>query len=172
MEYILVSACLLGHPVRYNATARLVANPILAGWRAEGRIISFCPEQAAGGSVPRPPAEIVGENGAAVLDGHAEVVDKTGKKITDAFIRAADMALAYVKRYRIRIAVLADGSPSCGSTFIYNGCFSGVTKAGEGVVAARLRRNGVAVFGEDRLATAKARLSELLAVKTIAGTSG
>jgi uncharacterized protein YbbK (DUF523 family) len=116
---------------------------------------------AGGGTVPRPPAEIVGKDGEAVLNGHAEVIDKTGRNLTRLFVTAAEMALEKVKSHRIRIAILSDGSPSCGSTFIHDGTFSGVTKAGQGVVAAFLSKNGVAVYGEDQLTIAQMYLRTL-----------
>ena len=58
MEKILVSACLLGSPVRYNGSDRLVEHSLIARWREQGRIVPLCPEVAAGFPTPRPPAEI------------------------------------------------------------------------------------------------------------------
>ena len=154
MEKILVSACLLGYPVRYNGLEKRVDSRIFKEWHQKGCLAPFCPEVAAGGTVPRPPAEIVGKGGKAVLDGRAEVMDKTGRNLTRSFVAAAKMALGQVKKYQIRIAILSDGSPSCGSTFIHDGTFSGATKAGQGVVAAFLSENNVAVYGENQIEAA------------------
>jgi len=151
MKKILVSACLLGYPVRYNGSGKRITHQILSQWFDEERLVPFCPEMAAGGTVPRPPAEIVGRDGRAVLDGQAEVMDKTGQNLTRLFVTAAGMAFEVVKKNQIRIAILSDGSPSCGSTFIHDGTFSGATKTGQGVVAAFLSKNGVAVFGESQI---------------------
>ncbi|XHO60378.1 hypothetical protein BCC0191_003499 [Burkholderia ambifaria] len=52
---ILVSMCVLGHPVRYNGSAKTAAHETLARWRREGRLVPVCPELAGGMSVPRPP---------------------------------------------------------------------------------------------------------------------
>jgi uncharacterized protein YbbK (DUF523 family) len=109
---------------------------------------------ASGGAVPRPPAEIIGDGGQAVLGGHARVIDSTGRNVTRLFINAAEIALENVKRYQIRVAILSDGSPSCGTTFIHDGTFSGTIKSGQGVVAAFLAKNGVAIFGEDQITSA------------------
>ncbi|HEY9269964.1 DUF523 domain-containing protein, partial [Achromobacter sp.] len=58
MQYVLVSSCLLGNPVRYDGRSASHDNPVLAGWRDEGRVVAVCPEMAGGMPVPRPPAEI------------------------------------------------------------------------------------------------------------------
>ncbi|MEF2070463.1 DUF523 domain-containing protein [Consotaella aegiceratis] len=149
---ILVSACLVGQPVRYDGGVRTPSNPTkLAAWRDEGRLVSICPEMAAGFGVPRLPAEIRGGTGDDVLDGRARVVDRSGRDVTAAFIEAAHRALDLARRHDCRAAVLTDRSPSCGSREIYDGTFSGDRTAGAGVVAALLRRHGVAVYGDDQV---------------------
>ena len=59
MEKILVSACLLGDKVRYDAQSKKIEEEIIATWLNEGRVISICPEVIGGLPVPRPPAEII-----------------------------------------------------------------------------------------------------------------
>ena len=61
MESILVSSCLLGERVRYNAGDKRCNDPILQRWLQAGRVVSVCPEVAGGLPVPRPPAEIAPE---------------------------------------------------------------------------------------------------------------
>src|SRR5690242_9591884 len=56
---VVVSACLLGAPVRYNGTDKKSTHPILQRWVDEGRTVSVCPEVLGGLGTPRPPAEIV-----------------------------------------------------------------------------------------------------------------
>jgi uncharacterized protein YbbK (DUF523 family) len=46
---ILVSACLLGRPVRYGGSDKLADSAILRRWLAEGRVVSVCPELAGDG---------------------------------------------------------------------------------------------------------------------------
>jgi uncharacterized protein YbbK (DUF523 family) len=50
------------------------------------------------------------------------------------------------RRTGCRWALLTDGSPSCGSSFVYSGRFDGVRRAGRGVVAEALLASGIAVF--------------------------
>ncbi|MFZ2490208.1 MAG: 2-thiouracil desulfurase family protein, partial [Thermoanaerobaculia bacterium] len=41
---VLVSACLLGAPVRYDGRDKKSGDPILERWIEEGRVVSVCPE--------------------------------------------------------------------------------------------------------------------------------
>lgn len=162
MEKILISACLLGDPVRYRGGAALIESKIIDKWVQEGRALSFCPEVSGGLTVPRAPAEIIGASGFAVLDGFAVVLDNQGCDVTRALLDGAHKALQLAKSESVRIAVLKDGSPSCGRSFIHNGQFRGIRKRGEpGVTAALLQRHGIAVFSEQQIAQAEQHLFEL-----------
>jgi uncharacterized protein YbbK (DUF523 family) len=144
---ILVSACLLGQPVRYDGKGKLLSHDALTRLREEGRAVAFCPELAGGMSVPRPPAEIeAGLTGEDVLFGRARVLEVTGGDVTAAFVAGAQKALAVARENNCRHALLIDGSPSCGSISIYDGAFAGRRHAGSGVTAALLRQNGITVF--------------------------
>ncbi|KTT10596.1 purine nucleoside phosphorylase [Pseudomonas oryzihabitans] len=160
MEKILVSRCLLGHRVRYDGGAHGPFD-LLGSWQAEERIVPLCPEVAGGLPTPRPPAEIPGGQGGAVLNGQLPVLTDSGADVTAAFVAGAEAALDLVARYGIRLAVLKARSPSCGNSENYDGSFSGTRVAGEGVTAAALKRVGVAVFNETELAAAQRLLAEL-----------
>jgi uncharacterized protein YbbK (DUF523 family) len=151
VEKILVSACLLGAPVRYHGGDAASDHPVLRRWAREGRLVSVCPEQDGGLPTPRPPAEIIGGGGAAVLTRAAVVRTAAGVDVSDAYRRGADRALAAARAHGIRIAILKEGSPSCGSGTIYDGSFSGTRAPGDGVTAALLRSNGIHVFSEHEL---------------------
>ncbi|MFQ1807773.1 DUF523 domain-containing protein [Aeromonas veronii] len=143
---VLVSACLLGQPVRYDGQSKGIVSDWLS---AEGRALAFCPEVAGGLPTPRPPAERQGER----------VVTASGVDVTAEFDRGAELALEICQTQGIRFALLKEGSPSCGSGRIYNGRFEGVSVAGEGKTTALLRRHGIAVFSEDQLAELASALS-------------
>lgn len=139
----------MGQAVRYDGQAKPLLHPAIERWRAEGRLVTICPEMSAGMQVPRPPAEIA--NGAAgkdVLAGRARVVELTGADVTEEFLRAAENAVALARQTGCRYALLIDGSPSCGSGFIYDGSFSGRKQADNGVTAAALKAAGVEVFSD------------------------
>lgn len=152
MEKILVSACLLGEPVRYNAEKLSIhpcgLNECLQRWQQEMRLISVCPEVAGGLPTPRPPAEIEGGQGAAVLRLETRVVNVNGVDVTAAFRSGANVALALVQQHQIHFALLKANSPSCGNEHTYNGRFNGGKVLGQGVTAALLQEAGVQVFNE------------------------
>jgi uncharacterized protein YbbK (DUF523 family) len=149
---ILISACLLGHAVRYDGKGKPLAHPAITRWREERRLVTICPELAGGMSVPRPPAEIEGGmTGRDVLAGHARVVEITGGDVTAEFIAGARHALEFAHSHGCTHALLIDGSPSCGSGFIYDGAFAGRKQAGNGVTAALLQASGIHVFSDARI---------------------
>ena len=156
-----MSACLLGERVRYNGAAATAQHPVLEAWLAEGRVVPFCPEVAGGLGVPRPAAEISGPGGGGVLDGAARVVTRAGADVTAAFLGGARQALETAQAHGARVAVLKDGSPSCGSGFVYDGSFSGRRRSDAGVTTALLEREGIRVFSEARLEEAAEYLGVL-----------
>jgi uncharacterized protein YbbK (DUF523 family) len=161
MRKVLVSACLIGEPVRYDGTAALSAHPVLDRWLREGRIIPFCPEVAAGLGLPRPPVELLEGGGEAVLGNRARAVSATGEDVTGPFRTGALASVELCRRFGIRVAVLKERSPSCGSAWIYDGTFTGALVPGQGVMAAALRESGVHVFSENDWEQAQACLSGL-----------
>lgn len=150
MHKILVSRCLLGHPVRYDGGAH---GPfaLIEQWQALGLIVPLCPEVAGGLPTPRPPAEILGARGAEALAGLIPVLTIEGEDVSAAFVRGAHRAVELVRRENIRFALLKARSPSCGNAEGYDGSFSGRREAGEGVTAAALRQAGVQVFNEEQI---------------------
>jgi uncharacterized protein YbbK (DUF523 family) len=162
MHFVLVSACLLGSPLRYDGTHKHSQNKILQRWRDEGRVISICPEVAGGLPIPRPPAEIFeGGGGDKVLAGLAKVVDPQGNNVSTEFIAGARHAREQAQRMGIRVAVLKEGSPSCGSSYIHDGSFTGTKISGKGVTSYLLENSGMRVFSEDQFAEANEFLLEL-----------
>lgn len=158
---VLVSSCLLGANVRYHGGSARCDSPILQRWVTEGRVVDACPEVAGGLSVPRPPAEIVGGDGVQVLNGPARVVTREGADVTAAFRAGAEHAVGIARSQAIRVAVLKSRSPSCASTHVYDGSFTGHLHDGDGVTAAALTHAGVRVFDELHLEDADALLSTL-----------
>lgn len=147
---ILVSSCLAGLEVRYNGTHCL--NHHIRKLVEENKAMMICPELLGGFSTPREPAEIIGGDGEDVLDGKARVVDKLGKDVTEQYIKGAQAALEKAKEINATIVVLKENSPSCGSSQIYNGKFSGNKIAGNGVTSALLKRNRLKVMSEEQFA--------------------
>ncbi len=134
---ILVSACLLGTPCRYDGAGKPDAR--ILSLAATRRLIPVCPEQLGGLATPRPPAERVG----------ARVCASNGADVTGAFFRGAQETLRLARLLGCKTAILKSRSPSCGSRQIYDGTFTGTLVSGEGVTTALLRQNGLAVYSEE-----------------------
>ena len=161
MSFVLVSSCLLGNNVRYDGGNKFCEHPILLRWIVEKRVISICPEIAGGLPVPRPPAEIKEGSGEDVLSNDAKVFEIDGNNVSKQFVCGATESMLLARKHGIRVAVLKDGSPSCGSRYIYDGSFNGATVVGSGVTTALLRKVGVKVFSENELQQADQMLREL-----------
>lgn len=151
MNKLLVSACLLGDPVRYDGKSKALDNQGLATLIRQERVIGFCPEVSGGLAIPREVAEIQGGDGDAVIEDLARVKTRTGMDVTQAFLRGARQALALCQQHRIRVAILTESSPSCGSAQIYDGSFSRSSIPGVGVTTALLRQHGVKVFSQHQV---------------------
>jgi uncharacterized protein YbbK (DUF523 family) len=154
MNKILLSACLLGNPVRYDGKSKTLLNSALEQLLAQHRVISFCPEVAAGLPVPRAAAEIHAGDGAAVIAKLAWVKTQHGTDVSEHFLSGARQALALCRQHDITVAVLTESSPSCGSSRIYDGSFSRSVIPGSGVTAALLDQHGVQVFNQHQLGEA------------------
>ena len=151
---ILISACLLGEPVRYDANSNdnKVAHTSqrLAEWKKQGIVIPVCPELLGGLSVPRPAAEIAGGDGLQVLNGQSRILANTGEDVTDAFVEGAHKALEVALRHQAVAALLAARSPSCGSDSTYDGTFTSTLTSHQGVTAALLSQHGIRCFTPER----------------------
>ena len=136
-EKILVSACLLGTPCRYDGRSK----PCEAVIRLADRFdfISVCPEVAGGLSTPRLPCEISNER----------VIRRDGKDMTSFYKKGAEYALTLAKEHDCKIAILKEKSPSCSPHLHYDGTFSETLTSGMGLAAKLLSDNGIRVIGED-----------------------
>lgn len=135
-----VSACLLGVRCKYDGTSNYAEEAVreLAG---KFTLIPVCPEQLGGLTTPRPPAEILG----------GKVITKDGQDVTESFQRGAKETLEIFKLLKLETAILKEGSPSCGSSLIYDGTFSGVKIPGMGLTVRLLRDQGIGVISEKAL---------------------
>ena len=147
-DCILISACLLGKRVRFDGRVRKRIGVEIRLWRFQERLIAVCPEVAGGLTVPRAPAEIENGLGCDVLRRKSGVIDAEGRNVTAAFLEGAHKALDLARNGRAIVAVMKDGSPSCGVTYIFDGSFSRKRIPGCGVTTALLKANGVKVFSE------------------------
>ena len=142
----LCSACLLGVECRHDGTEKR-RRAVLAALAGK-EVVPLCPEVAGGLGVPRPAADLSGGTGGAVLDGRASVVTLDGRDVTEAFLRGASFALEASRLHGASVAVLKEGSPSCGTRRLK---VAGTSVQGLGVAAAALDRAGVTLLSEEDL---------------------
>lgn len=133
----IVSACLCGERCRYDGGTNAV--PLLVELADLGEVIPVCPECAGGLPCPRVPCERDGER----------IFGKDGTEQTEAFLAGAKRTLQTAKLFGVTGAVLKERSPSCGVHELYDGSFSGKRIPGEGMTAALLRQNGIALWTEE-----------------------
>lgn len=154
MEKIFISACLLGHRVRYNGKSVPTNNAILLKWKKEGRLLPLCPEISGGLPTPRPASEIINSD-------PLQILNIKGESMASPFLQGAKISLQLIQKYHIKIAILKDHSPSCGSTHIYDGSFTNTLIKGQGITTRFLRNHGVKVFTENTIQEANQFLAQL-----------
>lgn len=142
---ILISACLAGINTRYDGTN--CGKKRFKDLVAEGKAIPICPEQLGGLPTPREPVELLGGDGDALLNNDSRAIGrKSGDDYTHNFLRGANEILKLAHMLKIEKAILKDGSPSCGSTYIK---IKGKKAKGIGVTAAALIAAGIEVESDE-----------------------
>ncbi len=104
-------------------------------------MIPVCPEVWGGLPVPRTDAQRIGD----------KVMTRDGRDVTEEYMKGAEEAVRLAVENRVVCALLKEKSPSCGSSRIYDGSFSGILIDGQGLAAELLRQAGVPVFSEEHL---------------------
>lgn len=138
---LLVSACLLGEPCRYDGKSS--KDEATIEYLKDKEYIEVCPEVLGGLDTPRDPAE------KKIIDGEVRIVNCTGVDVTKEFLKGAEEALKIAKENKCTKAILKAKSPSCGCGKIYDGSFSGKLIEGNGVTAELLMNNGILVESAD-----------------------
>ncbi len=139
MKNILVSACLLGKPCRYDGKSKPCERVIALS--NTYNLIPICPEVMGGLPTPRTPSEICGER----------VLMKDGRNVTENYNSGARKALEIARENACTVAILKEKSPSCGSGLIHNGLFDGGLVEGDGITTQLLKQNGICVLGESKI---------------------
>ncbi len=139
MKKILISACLIGDKVNYKGEGKY--QPSVKKLLEKYELVPFCPEVQGGMSIPRKPSEIRGD----------KVIHEDGTDVTENFNSGARKALNLCKALNIKIAVLKENSPSCGTHFIHDGLFQDRLIPGLGVTAKLLKENGITVYSEKEI---------------------
>lgn len=141
MEKILISACLVGDKVKYDGRSNY--NEKIKLLLEKYELVPFCPEVEGGLPTPRKPSERVKDR----------VKMENGKDVTKYYEKGAELALNICLYLGIKIAILKENSPSCGTHKIYDGSFSHKLIDGEGYTTELLKRKGIKVLSEDEIDT-------------------
>jgi uncharacterized protein YbbK (DUF523 family) len=146
-KVVLVSACLLGEACRYDAKDQRSERVYRA---LEGKeVVPICPEAGAGLGIPRPPVELSGGGGAALLEANATAkVKQTGADVSEAFRFGAHLAVQAARTHQATVAILRERSPSCGANRVW---IDGSLEHGQGATAAALDRAGVIVLSDEEV---------------------
>lgn len=145
---ILVSACLLGLPTRYDGKAKRSQAVIDYLQRENLQPIPVCPEQLAGMSTPREKTFFRQGNGHDVLAKNGQVISESGQDMNEVFCRGAKLVLQIARLSHCKRALFKERSPSCGVHRIYLGAKQ---VQGVGVTTALLLEEGLDVFSEEDL---------------------
>lgn len=145
---ILVSACLLGLPTRYDGETKRSQAVIDYLQRENLTPVPVCPEQLAGMTTPRDKTFFQSGDGTAVLAGTGEAVSENGKSMNEIFCRGAKLTLEIARLSGCRRALLKERSPSCG---VHNVYLLDNKVPGVGVTSALLIHAGLDVFSEEDL---------------------
>ena len=90
---ILVSACLLGLPTRYDGKSKRSQEVLDYLQRENLTPIPVCPEQLAGMTTPRDKTFFQSGDGLTVLAGNGEAVSENGQSMNAIFCRGAKLTL-------------------------------------------------------------------------------
>ena len=136
---ILVSACLLGTPCRYDGKSK--RHPLIDELSEKHDLVPVCPEVLGGLPTPRTPSERVGER----------VMMQDGRDVTENYRTGAQKALETALHEGCTLAVLKARSPSCGKGEIYDGTFTKTLISRDGVTAELLAKHGIRVLTEEEI---------------------
>ena len=148
---VLISACLLGDNVKYSGGNNLMPELVRLLEKYKVNIVKICPECFAGLPIPRVPSEIRED----------KVFSKDGRDITEEFLSGAEKTYQVAKNKEIDFAILKERSPSCGSSYVYDGSFSGKVIQGQGFTARKLNEENIVIFSEENLKEIEKYLEKL-----------
>lgn len=149
MEKILISACLMLLPTRYDQKVKRYNQ--IESLREKYLLIPFCPEQVGGLPTPRSGAGIeLGKTAKQVLSKEAKIYDLEGKDVTKEYILGAEMMLKLCESLDIKKVILKQRSPSCGYGEVFN-VHSKLLEKTNGITAELLERNNIKIYTEESL---------------------
>lgn len=135
---ILISACLLGEPCRFDGQGKKKFE--LLEKLKHSELVPFCPEVEGGLPTPRPPAEVSGER----------VIRKSGEDVTAQFQKGASAGVKRAQSQNITLAILKSRSPACGCGQVYDGTFTKKLIPGDGIFTQNLKAAGIDCISDEQ----------------------
>ncbi|OPJ63644.1 DUF523 domain-containing protein [Clostridium chromiireducens] len=151
----IISACLCGVNCKYSGKNNL--NDRCMKLFREGKAVLVCPEQLGGLPTPRNPVEL-NNTASEVINGNGKAISNQGEDVTKQFLDGAYETLKIARELGATRAILKEGSPSCGSNFVYDGTFTGNKIKGKGITAQLLEDEGMLVFSDEDLEVSNDKL--------------
>ena len=151
----IISACLCGVNCKYSGKNNL--NDRCMKLFREGKAVLVCPEQLGGLPTPRNPVEL-NNTASEVINGNGKAISDQGEDVTKQFLDGAYETLKIARELGATRAILKEGSPSCGSNFVYDGTFTGNKIKGKGITAQLLEDEGMLVFSDEDLEVSNDKL--------------
>jgi uncharacterized protein YbbK (DUF523 family) len=130
---------LIGNDTKYNGKNNYIKE--IEQLKLKYELIPICPEVLGGLSIPRDPSEINND----------KVISINGKDVTKEFNIGANKALNIALLNNIKYALLKDGSPSCGNTYIYDGTFKNNKIDGIGITTKLLKSRNIKIYNENNI---------------------
>jgi uncharacterized protein YbbK (DUF523 family)/RimJ/RimL family protein N-acetyltransferase len=155
---IAVSACLLDMPCRYDGSSR--PDRRVMDLASKHELVPICPEQLGGFEIPHLPSEV------DMSVRFPRVISEDGIEVTDVFESGARRTLELLREEGVRLAILKERSPSCGTDYIYDGTFTHTLVPGSGITTRLLRSSGIRVIGESQLDSCTAAIFATCASET------
>lgn len=136
-QTIMVSACLLGEPCRYDGKHSRTSE--LLDLLKNDTIVPACPEVEGDLPIPRPPAEIRGDR----------VLRENGEDVTHYFQKGAQVCLDKARTNDVSLVILKSRSPSCGCGEIYDGSFTSTVVEGDGIATQVFKSAGIKCISDE-----------------------
>ena len=130
-ETVLVSLCAFGVPCRYHGQTHKMGHELFKRKRVavlmeRYEVLPLCGEMLGGLPTPRPPCEVVEQDGAIVVH------ERGGDRVyTREYFKGARQAVRLCEIYGVKKAYLLKNSPMCGP--------------GYGILARMLEKHGIVV---------------------------
>lgn len=144
---IIVSACLLGYPCKYNGKSNLCREVI--EYLKDKDYLAVCPEQLGNLPTPRAKSELYHCSPKDVFQKKGKIITENGKDVSASFIQGALKAFDFAINYEVSEAIVKENSPSCGHLYTYDGNFNQTRISQSGLFTYLLKKKNVKILTEN-----------------------